>query len=308
MYCKSALLRIVILLFTFAVPLCVEGSELTSGSVYRPGSFFSRISLQRPGFSYAGTFYSFAWYSTPCSPCFPGDVVSTSNGFYVHTIDFYSASLRMGNQTYYNWGYYFPDPPWPYAKFDNAINFHGSSVEIPFSDEPTLILVAPFTLSGGVAGYTSSSSLFSEPLSGSGFVSLRLHRDDEGGTPRYHFVEITYEIVTGINIDVKPGDDFNYINLSSQGKTPIAILGTATFDAGTVDPSSITVAGAPVSLKRNGTPAASLEDVNGDGLLDLVVHVNTEALQPTSPNQVLLEGETFSGLPVWGLDEIILAP
>ena len=307
MFSKSALLRTSVLLFTLAVPLCVEGSEITSGSVYRPGSFFSRISLERPGLMYAGSFFSPAWYSTPCHPCFPGDVVSTSNGFSLHTIDFSSASVRMGSQTYYNWGY-FSDPPWPYAKFDSAINFYGDSVEVPFTNATVLILVTPFTMEGTVGGHNNSSWLFSNYLSGSGFVSLRLGKIDREGTPEYRFSQITYQIATGINIDVKPGDDVNYINLKSQGKTPIAILSTHNFDAGTVDPMTITVAGAPLSLRKNGTTASSLEDVNGDGLLDLVVHVNTEALQPTSPNQVLLEGYTIFGERLWGTDEIVLLP
>ena len=307
MFSKSALLRTAVLLFTLAVPLCVEGSEITSGSVYFPSSFFSRISLERPGLMYAGSFYSPAWYSTPCHPCFPGDVVSTSNGFSLHTIDFYSASVRMGSQTYYNWGY-FSDPPWPYAKFDSAINFYGDSVEVPFTNATVLILVTPFTMDGSVAGHNNSSWLFSNSLSGSGFVSLRLVKVDREGTPEYRFSEITYQVATGINIDVKPGDDVNYINLKSQGKTPIAILSSHNFDAGTVDPMTITVAGAPLSLRKNGTTASSLEDVNGDGLLDLVVHVSTEALQPTSPNQVLLEGYTIFGERLWGTDEIVLLP
>lgn len=306
MFSKSALLRISVLLFTLAVPLCVEGSEVTSGLVYRPGLFFSSISLQRPGLMYGGSFYSSAWYSTPCLPCFPGDVVSTSNGFSLHTIDFHIASVTMGSQTYYNWGYFFPDPPWPYAKFDSAINFYGGSVEVPFSNAPDLILITPFTMGGNVAGHNNSSWLFSDYLSGSGFVSLRLVKVDQEGTPEYRFSEITYQIATGINMDVKPGDDVNYINLKSLGKTPIAILSTDTFDAGTVDPMTITIAGAPVSLRKNGTTASSLEDVNGDGLLDLVVHVSTEALQPTSPNQVLLEGYTIFGQRLWGTDEIVL--
>jgi tRNA pseudouridine-54 N-methylase len=34
-----------------------------------------------------------------------------------------------------------------------------------------------------------------------------------------------------------------------------------------------------VALKGKGTPMASTQDVNGDGRMDLVVHVSTEALQ-----------------------------
>ena len=307
MFLKSALLRTLISLCAFAAPLCVEGSEVTSGSVEHAASWFSHIGLQRPGFSYSGTFYNSAWYSTPCSPCFPGDIVNTSNGVSLHPADFNIARVTIGSQTYYSWSYFQPEPPFPYAKFSSGINFHGGLVEVPYSDEPTLILVTPFTMSGGVLGYSGSYSLFSEHFTGSGLAWLHLRRTEREGVPAYSFYQITYQIAAGVDIDVKPGDDLNYINPKSQGKTPIAILSTASFDAGSVDPTTISVAGASVSLRRNGTTASSLEDVNGDGLLDLVVHVNTPDLQLTDPNQVLLECYTNSGEYLWGTDEITLS-
>lgn len=305
MFSKSALI-IRVLLFTLAVPLCVAASELTSGAVYRFDDFQSRISLHRPGLSYSAIFYGSAWDSTPCRPCFPGDVVNTSNHIFLNARDFIIGDVTIGSQKYYNWEYFFPDPPFPYAKLRSWISFYGGSAEVPISDAPDLILVTPFTMGATVEGFNSSARLFGAYISGSGFVWLHVRRTVWEGTPAYSFSSMTYQIATGIDIDVKPGDELNYINLKSHGKTPIAILSTATFDAGTVDPFTITVAGAPVSLRSNGTTASSLEDVNGDGLLDLVVHVSTRALQPTSPNQVLLEAYTVLGERLWGSDEMIL--
>ena len=90
---------------------------------------------------------------------------------------------------------------------------------------------------------------------------------------------------------------------------PVAILSTSSFDARTVDPTSVTLASAPVALKGKGTPMASFEDVNGDGLLDQVVHVNTEALQLSETDEeAVLEGRTSDGAPIRGTDTVRVVP
>ncbi|NIN12133.1 MAG: hypothetical protein GTN78_24670, partial [Gemmatimonadales bacterium] len=84
-----------------------------------------------------------------------------------------------------------------------------------------------------------------------------------------------------VDIDIKPGSDPNSINLGSNGSVPVAIFSTADFDATTVDPSTVILADAAVKVRGKGTPMAAAEDVNGDGLLDLVVHVETSGLALT---------------------------
>lgn len=119
---------------------------------------------------------------------------------------------------------------------------------------------------------------------------------------------ITVPFIT-VSIDIKPGSDDNTINLGSKGTVPVAIFSTSDFDATTVDPMTVTLASAPVKLKGKGTPQASTEDVNGDGLLDLVVHVSTEALQLSeTATEAVLEGETFDGTKIKGVDIIKVVP
>jgi hypothetical protein len=89
---------------------------------------------------------------------------------------------------------------------------------------------------------------------------------------------------------------------------PIVILSTETFDASRIDPDTVTVAGAPVDIKPNGTTASSLQDINGDGLLDLVIHINASELQLTSFNsEAIVEGLTIDGKFFWGTDTIEVA-
>src|SRR2546428_13039842 len=60
-------------------------------------------------------------------------------------------------------------------------------------------------------------------------------------------------------------------------------------------PATVTLAGAPVQLKGDGVTAVIEErDVNGDGLVDLVVHVRTDAMV-FSPGDTtaVLEGKTW---------------
>jgi hypothetical protein len=54
---------------------------------------------------------------------------------------------------------------------------------------------------------------------------------------------------------------------------------------------------------------ASFEDVNADGLLDLVVHVSTEALGLSDADtEAVLEGQTFDGTSIRGTDSIRVVP
>ena len=100
------------------------------------------------------------------------------------------------------------------------------------------------------------------------------------------------------NIAVKPGDDQTVINLNTKGVVPVAILSTPTFDATKVNPLT-------VRFGRTGTEAAavhfSLQDVNGDGFLDMVLQfrVQSTGLQ-LGISQATLMGRTMDGTPFRG--------
>ena len=112
-----------------------------------------------------------------------------------------------------------------------------------------------------------------------------------------------------ILIDVKPGSDVNPINLGSKGTTPVAILGTDTFDVTTVDVASVRFAGAPVRTKPNGTLHFSYEDVNKDGRLDLMMHFSTRALMLDSDStEATLTGIGGQDRCISGTDSVVIVP
>lgn len=121
---------------------------------------------------------------------------------------------------------------------------------------------------------------------------------DWGGSLRV----VTSPPIRTVKIDVKPGSFPNSVNPRSRGRTPVAILTSDGFDATTVNP-------ATVRFGPSGAEAApvhsALDDVDGDGDLDLVLHFKTRATGiQCGDASVVLTGETFGGQAVRGVDSI----
>jgi N-acetylneuraminic acid mutarotase len=99
------------------------------------------------------------------------------------------------------------------------------------------------------------------------------------------------------------------INLRSNEKIKVAILSTSTFDATSVVPDSVKLSGALADTERNGTPLYSFDDVNGDGILDLVLTFRARNLQLTKADkQVVLKGQTFAGQLIKGVATVRIVP
>jgi hypothetical protein len=112
-----------------------------------------------------------------------------------------------------------------------------------------------------------------------------------------------------VTIDIKPAESANSINLRSLGNVPVAMLSSASFDAQTVNLETVTLLSSSVKVKRNGEAFAAVEDVNGDGLPDVVVHFDTEALQLGDLDQeAVLEAWTTGGLRIRGVDTLRVVP
>jgi hypothetical protein len=97
------------------------------------------------------------------------------------------------------------------------------------------------------------------------------------------------------------------INSGSSGNVPVAILSDHNFDAvASVDPASLTF-GETGSERSLAFCDPGGEDVNGDGLPDLVCHFNTgeTALKPGDATATL-KGALRTGTPLQGSYPVVV--
>jgi parallel beta-helix repeat protein len=133
-------------------------------------------------------------------------------------------------------------------------------------------------------------------------------QDDQ---PRVEPVPSPCAEVLEVDIDIKPGSYPNAINLGSYGLIPVAILSSEEFDATTVNPETVELAGAGVAVRgKSNKYMAHEEDVDGDGLVDLVTQVATENLDPGQfqDGSAVVTGATYEGQQITGTDEITIVP
>lgn len=134
----------------------------------------------------------------------------------------------------------------------------------------------------------------------------------QGGTPTtnptglIYSAEITYDCPILVSIDIKPGSYPNCFNSNEHGVIPVAILGSEDFDASTVDPFTVVLDGAGVRVKGKSGNAGSLEDVNLDGYMDLVVQIVDDGGYSPGDTAATLTGKTYDLVPIQGTDSICI--
>ena len=123
-------------------------------------------------------------------------------------------------------------------------------------------------------------------------------------------------LTSDLKIDIKPGGNPNNINLSSKGVVPVAVLTTNDFDASFIDPTTVEFAGAEVPVRWK------LEDVDGDGDLDMLFHFKTQDLVDLDANSTeatltaligattssTMTGGTSAGEVIQGTDDVCIKP
>ena len=105
----------------------------------------------------------------------------------------------------------------------------------------------------------------------------------------------------GVDVVVLPNVSVKGAKKDARNLMRLAILSRDGFDALKVDPSTVTFAGAAISQDGTGRYSVFAEDVDGNGLDDLVVTFAREDLQVgKEPTKADFRGRTFDGVSIEG--------
>ncbi len=118
-------------------------------------------------------------------------------------------------------------------------------------------------------------------------------------------VQGTLPTTTEVDIDIKPYSFPNSINMKNEGRIPVAILSSPTFNAPSlIDTTSLTFGrtGDENSLAFcNKSP----KDINGDGLKDLICHFTTKLTGfQVGDVEGILKGKTVTGINFMASDSV----
>jgi hypothetical protein len=160
--------------------------------------------------------------------------------------------------------------------------------------------VSEITFSGGSAiSYT-----FAYCTQSTGVCSLASNTGGCGDK----FIAVATEVsqVQTVTIDIKPGSFPNSINLCSHGVIPAAVFSSADFDVTDIETETLRLGDAAVKMVgKSGRELCNYEDVNQDGLTDLVCKFETLGLDLSGgETSASVVGETLFGVQIAGEDSV----
>ena len=123
-----------------------------------------------------------------------------------------------------------------------------------------------------------------------------------------------YGTITGcaveVDIDIKPGSDPNCFNNDGPGVIPVAVLGSADFDATEIDPASVALEDLAEKMVGKGNKLLThIEDVNGDGFDDLVAQIQDQDGAFTGGSgTATVTGNLWDGTVFERTDDICVVP
>ncbi len=165
-----------------------------------------------------------------------------------------------------------------------TFDFSGTFSDPGVVDDPWSWVVAwGFTRdSSGVANDQSAPIEGSRKVCLAGDYAVSLTVTDKDGGVGSDKLTLTVPSVA-IGIDIQPGSMENPVNQKSGGRIAVAILGSADLGVADINTSSVTLGDGtgrdtPIGRKNNGSYEAYMEDVNKDGMMDLVTMFSVKDL------------------------------
>jgi hypothetical protein len=145
---------------------------------------------------------------------------------------------------------------------------------------------------------------------GTNTIEIRASNDGGPAALRYELWGPEQPTSVALDIDVKPGngDETDPINPGAKGNIPVAVYSTDDFDATMLDVSTLRFGSAAMVDADGGASVAHgghHEDVDGDGLVDLMLHFPSEdAGFADGDTEAKLVGQTEDGIEAVGTDAV----
>ncbi len=112
-----------------------------------------------------------------------------------------------------------------------------------------------------------------------------------------------------IDIDIRPGSDVNPVNLKSKGVLPVTVFGDEDLDVSQIDLATLELDGATPRTRGNSGNVGSFVDVDGDSILDLILHFSMDELGILpGTDELILTGMLTDGTELEGSDSIRIVP
>lgn len=147
------------------------------------------------------------------------------------------------------------------------------------------------------AGLVTGSRLFYSP----GTRNVRVCVIDDDGDTGCDNLNVTVRPIT-VTIDIRPYFYPNTFNLETDTSLKVAVLSSAAFDATTLNPNTVALAGAHLHTTW-------LTDIYHDGRNDLVGNLVAPEMNITgTATSATLTGITYAGVHVTGTDSIDIVP
>ncbi len=173
------------------------------------------------------------------------------------------------------------------------------------SSEPVYRTTSNRGLRGG-SYYLNASQTNNLTYSDRGYTNPKNENFSAGFRVASEYIEPD---ILSLLLDIRPGSDENPVNSKSNGALPVAIYGTGDIDVTEIDLATLMLEGMSLREKGKSGKLGSFEDINGDSILDLVLHFDLSELPfDASTDAYTLSGMMLDGMALEGSDSIRAVP